>query len=103
MPVLVKWDLNWADEFDMTGFFILSDENYAEMDTAIDNLNYPVEMSFGTNEEYLFESANELRAGISTEQLTDSEAVKFKRLFGDSFYSDDYGFGWTPVPYLLAH
>lgn len=97
MAVLIKWEQNWADEFDMTGFQILSDEDYNRFIDRINNADYPVEASFGTNESYEFESIEDITRSIDAITLTEKEAETFSNLFGEKFYSKDFGFGWTPI------
>ena len=89
---LLKWQMDWADEFDMTGMEVLTPSEWQNFQASVQNANYPVEAGFGTNEYYEFRSADEVMSGFKVIEITDDEAETLKRLFGNRNY-----FGWTPV------
>ncbi len=57
---LVKFDCNWADEMDLEGFAIMTPAVYNYRCKEINASNYPVTWYFGTNQEVIFESADEV-------------------------------------------
>ncbi|MFK5283496.1 hypothetical protein ACI3PL_28375, partial [Lacticaseibacillus paracasei] len=57
--ILIKSSFDWADEMDLNGFCVLSEERFeqmkAEMNNAFETLG-EIEVSFGTNEGNSYES-----------------------------------------------
>ena len=90
---LVKYEFDYADEFDVYGFQILSDKEWENIQEAIKRTTYPQEYYFGTNEEIIIDSADELLRGFKATKITDEEVEVFKKFFGKS-YSDSVSFGW---------
>lgn len=88
---LVKFDGNWADEFDVSGFSIMSEDEWKEIQDIIYNKSeYPLEHYFGTNEAMIFDSAEDLSKCLTVTKITEAEAVTVRRLFIDG-YSSNYG------------
>lgn len=81
--VLVKLNKNYADEFDVEAFVVVTD-TYLEAAKAeilekgrIDGLH----MNFGTNEWLEWDSGKELIAGLNVTPLTTAEAEFLERNF----------------------
>lgn len=100
MPILFKWEKDWADEFDMTGFRVISENIWNAFQTAAKKMEYPQEFYFGTNEEYTFDNINQLMNGIKTIEITDEEAEVIKKCFAPS-YGNSINFGWEPIEQVL--
>lgn len=96
---LVKWEKDWADEFDMTGFELMSDEKYAKFERSLKVIEYPTEACFGSNESYEFERADDITSGITAMDITEEEGQTIRKLFHkfDKYTS----FGWTPVDSII--
>ena len=75
---LVKYEFDYADEFDVYGFQILSDKEWENIQEAIKRTTYPQEYYFGTNEEIIIDSADELLRGFKATKITDEEVEVFK-------------------------
>jgi len=99
MSVLVKWTEDWADEFDMTGFRIMSDKHWNSFQEALKLISYPQEMYFGTNEAYNFEDAQDIMSGIEVvENLSDSDLETFEKCFPKVWKDQtEINFGWDPI------
>jgi len=101
MAVLLKWEKDWADEFDMTGFRVLSDKIWGAFQIAVEKMEYPQDMYFGTNEEYVFENASAIMSGIKTLEINDEDIKVLKKLFKPGWNSAAISFGWDPIEQVL--
>lgn len=87
---LVKWNDNWADEMDLNGFKLMSNEEY---DTYIGGWKKAFEykgsytMCVGTNEDIEYESFEELVRTFDVSALTNGEYKTIEDHFGI-----EYGF-----------
>jgi hypothetical protein len=86
MPKLVDSAVNWADEFDVYGFHIFSDEDWKEYLSFLDDITYPRERYFGTNESVEFSSKEEYLQQLRITDISKDEEVVLRRFF-------PYGFG----------
>ena len=77
---LVICKSNWADEFDTEGFDIWTDEKWKQF---CESDSFPTETYIGTNEEIEFSSVDEWKKCFTAQSITDEEAVRFKKLFGN--------------------
>ena len=95
MPVLLKFTKDYADEFDVHGFNIVSDESWEHYQKEFEVVKFPVKMYFGTNEGIVFEDINDITSSIEAEVITDEEEQLLRKLFnfGDREWAE---FGWTP-------
>lgn len=98
MPFLVKFKDNWADEFDVHGFEVMSGKEIEQLKEAILKVEYPLEAYFGTNEGFTFDSAIEINQSLEIKELTKEEADIFNRFFP---YYDRCEFGWTPFGIIM--
>ena len=94
---LVKLEFDYADEFDVYGFQVLSDKEWQDMQEAIKRTEYPQDFYFGTNEEIIIESAEELLRGIKAFEITESEAEVLKKFFAPPYEGSSTSFGWTGI------
>jgi hypothetical protein len=101
--VLVKFDNNWADEFDIKGFVALSKEKWDEYKRKIKETFGENEFNwyFGTNEDLIFEEgAVSYLKSFSESKISKSEFDFLKKKFAHAkdsmvkygtipFYSDE--------------
>jgi hypothetical protein len=98
--LLVKFDCNYADEFDTEGFIVMSESEWLKHITHVEkhfeNWNKThepdrwgnrqgIEVYFGTNEAIIYEAFDSYRSSFSTSELSDSDYDTLKRLFGKSY------------------
>lgn len=85
-PQLVKFDNDWADEFNLTTFAVMEQQKI-EQTFALFELyfrffsNKPLEISFGTNEYFEFEDYKSFRNFFEIVNLTEQEVEMLRRLF----------------------
>jgi hypothetical protein len=98
---LVKFNCDWADEFDVYGFTIIENDEWDKFMQAIENLDYPHESYFGTNEAIIFERRDDIIRSFKVVDITDQEADIFKRCF--QRYPDDehINFGYIPFTSII--
>jgi len=97
MPkVLLKFQADYADEFDVYGLRIVDKDEWEKEKEHIrsqkfveQNGKWPQEKYFGTNEGIVFESPEELIGSYKEIEITDNEAKILEKLRIDFF-------GWTP-------
>jgi hypothetical protein len=82
---LIKFSGDYADEFDVQGFRVLREDQYAEFVERVKNAQYPQEVYFGTNEYIEFYSASSYLSGLEVEEISDNEAEVLLGLFGDEY------------------
>lgn len=70
---LIKYDSNWADEIDIDGFIVLSDELHDNFIEAINRIEY-LEFYIGTNEEIIYESPEEILNDLEISDITVEQA-----------------------------
>ena len=91
--LLVKFEDNYADEFDMSGFQIMTKDTYQEMRDAIVGFfkkHSIMEMYFGTNEAMYWESASDMLGAFTSVEITAEEVSVIDKLFWR------YERGWFP-------
>jgi hypothetical protein len=84
---LVKYDGNWADEMDISGFRVFTNEAWNEYLEAWGKEEYPYSFYVGTNEEVEIYDFEELVRDFTVKDITDKEAAVIVKFFGK-----DYGF-----------
>jgi hypothetical protein len=77
---LVICKSNYADEFDTEGFAVWTDEEWKEFQA---NTTFPSYVYIGTNEEIQFDSLEEWKRCFTAKTITDEEAKRFNKLFGN--------------------
>ena len=94
MNLLVIFDEDYADEFDVYGFRIMSKDKWDEFVEATKKINYPIEIYFGTNEAIEYESSKEVLRSFKLSELSNMDAACIKSHF-------KHDFGWDPIDYIL--
>lgn len=91
---LVKFEDNYADEFDVYGFRIMNEKQLTKFTNVVRDLkNFPLEIYFGTNEALIFESQKDVMSGFKMLPITKDEMVSLKRLFPNA---EKWGYGFFP-------
>ncbi len=70
MPVLLKITKNYADEFDVYGFEVISDKKWAKYQEMFKCLEFPIEMSFGGNDVITFENIEGITRAVKVIELS---------------------------------
>jgi len=98
--LLVKYDCNYADEFDIAGFIVMTQSEWLKHITGVerhfqqwDNEHAPdrwgnrqgIEVYFGTNEQIIYEGFESYRRSFEVTELSDSDYETLKKLFGKSY------------------
>ena len=80
--VLVKLDMDYADEFNVKGFHIEKRVDWEKTLAEIKPLNWEgLEVSFGSNEALTFESFRDFERSITVEYITKEEFDVITKLF----------------------
>lgn len=83
--ILVKFQCDYADEFDVYGIRLFSRESWdncvEEVRKSFEDEPGEKEVYFGTNEACTFSNFDEWFRAIEILELTDDETAMFKRLF----------------------
>lgn len=88
MKLLVFED-NYADEFDVYGFALYSEEKYNQWIQLLDMLEFPFESYFGTNEEIAWTDKGDLLSKIKIRDISNEDSLVIKNVF--PLYYDEYG------------
>lgn len=87
---LVKYEYDYADEFDVYGFELLDQDGIDKLNNRIENLTYPYESYFGTNEALLLENIEEIKYGLKIIKITYNDYISLEKLFGTRYGSFPY-------------
>ena len=95
--VLVAFNGNWADEFDLYGFKIMTKERWSEMYFCAQHcLQYPKSLGFGTNQEIEFEHWPSWIQSLTVREITYAEVLFFKRMFPKELAAEYHSYGPWP-------
>jgi hypothetical protein len=98
--LLIKFDCNYADEFDTEGFIVMSQSEWLQHIVGVEKMferwnkdhepdrwgnREGIEVYFGTNEQIIYETFESYRSSFSTTELSDTDHETLKRLFGKSY------------------
>ena len=86
--MLINCSFCWADESDTVGYTILTDEEWSDAQTAIVAYfanHKDLFVSFGTNEELEFNSADDVFSQMTPRLISSSDANVFKHYLGDDY------------------
>jgi len=83
--LFVKWDSNWADEMDVSGWRIFSKEDWGKYKKAAEKLfkeegYYSV--GIGTNEDIEYHSLEDLMGDFTVKSISDVEEVVIEKFLG---------------------
>lgn len=86
--ILVKFNDNYADEFDVDGFMVIS-KNQFDKDVELVKKWFAdygdAEFYFGTNEALSYDDFDDWFNSFSVTEITDDEAQVLTKLFGNSW------------------
>jgi hypothetical protein len=88
--VLIKWESNWADEMDISGFMIVSKAEAKEFKADLRNKKQPFEIYVGTNEEISYENGKELLDELEFINLSKAEADIIEQTLGSEYGFTDF-------------
>lgn len=97
---LVKEDSDWADEFGLQGFKLITAGNKEEaIEKIIKNCTgedeeFPIELYFGTNEFQEYANKEDLLYDLSIQEITEDDANVLLRLFPNC---GNISFGTTAI------
>ncbi len=100
MMVMMIFDKNWADEFDVKGFEVLTEAEYMEFTAAVNKLEYPADFHFGSNEAIEFDDANEILNSFKIKMITDKQHAFLRETFNLT-YGNRWGF--SPVESIIEN
>ena len=89
--LLVKFNANWADEFDVAGFALMQQDQY---DLLVRYYSHPcATFNFGTNEGFENEIGDTIARGFSAEEVSDETAYVLRQAFPElnRSYNPSYG------------
>ena len=81
--LLIKFEGNWADEMDVYGFTIISEEHWKYKNLEWTHTPFPYEYGVGTNESIIFEDIQEYLRSFKVEKISDDEIKCIQKFFGD--------------------
>lgn len=92
---LIKYADDYADEFDISGFVMLTSEEMNEFDAALNRLEKIMKTRdftfyFGTNEEMVYEDFNYFLETISVSTFSQKEGVFLLKQFGKRYGTHPY-------------
>ncbi len=97
LMLLIKFKANYADEFDVYGFEVMTLKEWSGFKEAVKQVfesRDEVEIYFGTNEAIEFTSYDNVMSSFKVTEIDNYEARTFQKHFqGD--------FGWIPIGHFL--
>lgn len=90
---ILQWECDWADEFDVHGLELVTEEQWNWTNKLFDSVVYPCEKYFGTNEAIIFESKEDILRNVIVIEVTKEEIPTFRKILSNSSMPS---FGWTP-------
>lgn len=93
--LLIQYDSNWADEFDLEGFVVMSESKWNNHKDAIQkrfdalprdkdqwgNSRYELKQYFGTNEDQTWSNMDQYLAEFKVTELSESDLQVLKKFF----------------------
>ena len=83
--LLVTVDANYADEFDMSEWSVMTVARYEEIVEKLEAYDDEIEIYFGTNEEFRFDNGSDLLSNFDVKPISFEEADVLFKLFDGSF------------------
>ncbi len=99
--LFIKFDSNYADEFDVEGFMIVANDVWERYVNSLTDEDFGEhnEFYFGTNESLSFDDKAYYLSSFETKEVSDDELVVIKKFFGlksgfiplneDKFYPEE--------------
>jgi len=93
--LLIIFNGDWADEMDVEGFMIVSEECWKYKQLEWENTPFPQELYVGTNEAIEYDDIKEYLRDFKVKEISDEEETVIRKLFGlNSKFSN---FGHVPL------
>jgi len=89
MGKLIKFEKDYADEFDVVGYRVMTNTELKQYLLAAEKASYPKEMYFGTNEAVEFHSFDDFVNSLEIVDMSAEAAQVISDKVGDDF-------GWFP-------
>jgi hypothetical protein len=83
--LLVTVNANYADEFDMSEWSVMTVGKYEEIVEKLEAYDDEIEIGFGTNEEFRFNNGKDLLSNFDVKPISIEEADVLFKLFDGSF------------------
>lgn len=86
---LVTFSADWADEFEVKGFELMTEVECKKYKEVIKKLTDSFELDFGTNEELSFENGKSLNSSLTYKKITEDEFKLIKKMkIPSTFFPD---------------
>lgn len=95
--ILVRFNDNWADEFDCDGFTIMSEKEWKNYKKLANKVIWPREIGFGTNEHFEYDSAQDYLSAFIRRRITKSEEALIRKIFHIKTRLGSSSFGIIPL------
>lgn len=98
--VLIKYDDNWANEFDVNGFFATTLEEWEKFINEVSKASYPQEVYFGTNEFIEFETFEDFYNKLTITKISEKEFNILSKLLaiGETTEAGGFSYGMFITP-----
>jgi len=87
--ILIKYEANWADEFDCEGFAVYDKKEWEEhcnkVEKAFEKINKEIEIGFGSNEYFTFESYRDWERCFRVIDISDADISLLQTHFFNSY------------------
>ena len=111
MNKLIIWDQNWADEFDIFGFEIISKNDFEPIIKTLDYIkendsnlyNREEEFYYGTNEYVTLSYEDFHKVILNSKSLSNEEDQILNNIFGDLTYGKGMTFGGRFMDQLYSY
>jgi len=88
MKVLVKFEADYADEFDVYGFQIMDKDKWLKYKAKLMDHEGTIEIYFGTNEAIVAESGEEFLYNYTVIGISGTESSHLEKLFPNGNYGN---------------
>jgi len=83
--VIITWDSNWADEMDIAGFSIVSEQAAKDLKKKLNERKTSFTICVGTNEDIEYSDGSELLSELSFKKISDEDVKVIRKYIGDEF------------------
>lgn len=84
----IKFNDNWADEMDISGFMVMTEEKWKDTKKQILNIKGRFSIAFGSNEDNDYNNGKQLLDRLTIKNIDENEIKILKRLFDSGFNKD---------------
>lgn len=94
---LVKFDDNWADEMDISGYIIMESDKWEKIENNLKNYKDRIYVGFGTNEDNDYRNGKEFLNTIDVKNITEEEIKTLKKLLGSEYGNTSFSYAFENV------